>query len=422
MSGPSVPYSGNPASYAESVNVLSGSDTPGSTTLNTTSEGTLDRTANLRASTARVGQSWRLAFAATGPSNIASAATPQLFKPAFDASNGVWLFPYSAFATPTSTWVSGLSFSRGGDDGAFWTQLGGSASITPGDSAGILDMAACPDPATPGIVWAAVLTKNGAQLQVSSTFYTSSSWISKFTLSTSGSTVTDVEMAGIGSRVVVAISGTAGSVFGVYSGGSGASFGLVSSIMFTLGQKWSVKSNGSTLIVLPTFQVPRPTTPTLWTTADGVNFTAVNISSIIPAGAYAAGLAWSPLQSLWYMAVQVTNSVTAFYSSPDGITWTNVSTSSGPNLLIADFECSSNGLVLTTQDAAVLTNALESLIYFSTDWGVNWRPAGVGLQANLPSSAVGYSRARLASAPTQLLVGNSQYGRFSVVAGLPAHV
>ncbi len=49
MSGPSVPYAGNPSVWPPNVNVLSGSDTPGSAVLNTTSEGIIDRTAALGA-------------------------------------------------------------------------------------------------------------------------------------------------------------------------------------------------------------------------------------------------------------------------------------------------------------------------------------------------------------------------------------
>lgn len=429
MAGPSVPYAGNAANYPPNVNVLSGSDTPGSTTFNVTSEGALDRASFLLWSMSKAGQSYRIVQAVNG------SGTPQLYKPAFDPgagvlTAGVWLIAWAA--TLAGSWVTGVEWSYGADDkegpgpgavggGHFvWNQVGGSSSPTTTDTTGVADVSVCGDTGTPGIVWIAALTVNNAQLQVLDSSYTAGSWTSKYTLSTVGSTVSSVEMAPIGSRVVVAVGGASGTALGVYSGGTAAAFAAVGSITATAGTKWSLKSNGTTLIVLPTFI--RPTTPTLWTTTDGVTFTSVNISSIIPVGAFAAGLAWSSLQSLWYMAVQVSSTVTAFYSSPDGNTWTNVSSSPGPNLTIADFEVAGNALVLTTADTAIVTTNLDSLVFFSIDWGVNWRLASPAFQVNLSTGTTGYSRARIGSSPSRVLLGNSQQVRFSNTFGVPAHL
>lgn len=579
MSGPSVPYAGNPSSYPTSVNVLSGSDTPNSTTFNTTSEGGLDRSAWIRASVARPGQSWQPSWSVSG---LGGASTPQMYKGGVDANFGVFLVPYAYLSggtwslavselivdygvgpgpaplvnqtitqpilvganglasgwsassadilavsgpgtatfpeivplvglvdgaelqslsvffkvvshsgvpstmpslllrrrtmaagvpatdvylsstnqqfVPTpgsgSAWydsgnqqsfaytcnqnntidtsqyqyylevydeggtnaVSGNSYygvaltylSPDGGAPSGWHDLANQSSPTTADATGIFDAAVCGDPSSAGTIWCAALTDSGAQLQVSTTAYGSSSWTSRYTTSTSGLTFGTVEIAGIGNLVAVGVGCTAGSQCGVYAGGIGTSFSKVSSISVTGPLAWKVVSNGSLLIALPTFT--RQATPQLWKTVDGVTWTAENISGIVPVGSQPTGLAWSPLNSLWYMLV-ATSSTATVYSSPDGITWTAASgTISSSGFAAQDLAVIGNGLVVTSADEG---SRSESQYMYSADWGATWTLSpSVALEGNLSTGAVGYSRARLVSNGVQLLVNNSQNGRF----------
>jgi hypothetical protein len=404
-------YAGNSANYPAAVNVLSGSDLPNSTNFNTTSEATIDRTAYLAAAIPHVGQSWRPSF--PGSSLL---ATGQPYKPAWDYNIGAWLVPYMVGPT-LGAYALYVSWSHGLDDGGFWTQIGGAGSEIDSDTTGILDAAACADPATAGIVWSAALLSNSANLVIKDSSYTSSSWTTKFTQSLAGGTSLTVEMAGIGSRVVVGVGGSSGPVNGLFTGGTGASFTQAESEPFATD--WSVKSNGSLLIALPTECAPT----ILYTTTDGITFTSRSITSLVPAGATTVGVAWSPLTALWYLCVQVTSSEIKIYSSPDGITWTAVTSATGPDIEAADFEVQSNGMMVTTIDTPVLSLTTAAQFFFSPDFGVSWYPntfiAPALFPSNLASSAVGYSRARLASSTTQFLATNSKYGRFSNVAGLP---
>lgn len=405
------PYAGDPTNYPEDVDIIDDSDPPNASNFNVANEGALDRTENLRASTARVGEGWRKSFLATALNTAA-----QSYQPAADIGSGTFLVPV-ALGPTLGAFGAAVYWSYGADDDAEWAQVG-LAALGTSDTTGYIDIVACSD-STPGIVWCAAALDNSAQLVIKHNLYTSGSWVTApgGTISMAATTVKALAMAAIGSRIVVGVGGFPGAALGIYTGSASVAFTQVGSIAWgPTDVRWIIKSNGSVCLVVPGFF---RTNGFLWTTTDGITFTARDISALVPVGAYIAGLAWAPLKSLWYLAVQTSGTTTAFYSSPDGASWTIVP-GTGPNLQIADLECSSNGLVLTILDVAFVTTTLESRFYFSTDWGVHWRASGVGLFDNLAGGAEGYTRARLAAGPLQLLAGNSKRLRFSQLAGFPA--
>lgn len=401
-------YAGNAGNYPSAVNILSGSDVPNTTTFNTAYEGTLDRTAFLHGAVPLVGQSWRPSF---GVATV-HASSIRFMHPGWDPLEGTWL---TAVEGPTLGDTGGFVYwSFGADDGAGWTQVGTAEIDT--DPTGMRDLAVCADYATPGKLWVAMILDTAGQINVYNVPSYTGAWTNVVTLD---STAPDnVEIATIGTTVVVAYGGTDGTspthVKYKPSGGSWTTAPIA--ITATTGDKiaWLLKTNGSLIVACPIFNAP------LWTSPDGITWTEQSTGAIEPSLSKAAGLAWSSVTQLWYIVIQLTSSTTKIYSSPDAITWTAVA-ASGPALSVADFACVSNGLVITTSDATVLGVVKTSRTYFSPDFGVTWYPAFATFQGN-NSPGLSFLRARMAASESGLLACNALHARFSNVAGLPPHL
>ena len=352
-----------------------------------------------------VGAAWRPAFTAA---DVNSGGGAQLYKPAWDAEDAVWLLPLAASGATVVAW------SCGADDGAQWRPVA-TGAIGSADTTGIIDAAATVDP-TAGVVWGASLQANNALLVIALATFGAGSWTTKASITTVGMVPLSVEMATIGSRIVVAVGGTSGSIIGLYSGSSTVSFAQVGSVAGTNHQGWALKSNGSLLIACPTIVQPTE----LWTSTDGITFAPRSLGTLLPGTATwtPIGLAWSAWSALWYLAIQVTGGTgaslgVAIFSSPDGGTWTE--TSSGFNQQAADLAAAGPSLILTTTDQTVLGVAGTSTMFVSEDAGATWTATTPAAQGNISSGSVGYTRARVQGSGNQFLVANSAQARFSTL-------
>lgn len=423
-------YSGNPGSYPATVNVLSGSDLPNSTNLNTAPEGALDRTAFLYAGREHPGTNWfpefkvdqQMGSGAPYFYNGPFAQSSALLAAAWDASTSRWL---TLIADKTVTPPTlGLYATYGMDLGnaANWVSLPATSQTfgAANASAG----ACCADPATSGVYWAAAIAQAGGAFVYR---FDGTAW-------TQEDTITDATWNDYYSIELIPFTDASGNKRLVYfydgasstlrstlaSSPTGWTTVLSPPLATTTG--WLLKAggtSGSPLAIL----MPRASGSSYhyWTSPDGVTWTQQNM----PAGTSPpAGLVWSPAHALWFCIIQATSSTTYVYTSPDGVTWTDLG--NGPlNVTVSDLAVIGNTLVaMLAEGTAVGMGAGASRAMFSVDGGVTWRSTQATLDANntAGSSAYGsaaYTRPRLAGSGNGLVMYDALRVRFSHQCGLP---
>ncbi len=184
--------------------------------------------------------------------------------------------------------------------------------------------------------------------------------------------------------------------------------------------KWILKSNGTTCLAIPSVAG----NPSSYRTVDGTTVTSAIISAIgsteIP-----IDVAWNANKQLWLLVTQVTGTPPKpqhFYTSPDGLAWTAIS-SLTYQLPISSIVASGSYWLALSEN---LTTSSQAQLIFSPD-GVRWYASQTflsqtGLPTNVPTM--------LAASPTQvaatgmmisgLLPSGACTYRFSLESGLPA--
>ena len=400
MSGPSIPYAGNATSFPPNVNVLGGSDTPGSTVFNTTSEGTLDRTAYLAAMAPRVGNNWLPASNAQ-----VLASTYYTAAAAWDAKNAIWVI---GFLDTGSSSKLQMYTSNGIDPlvtGAYAQQQGGGSTGLA--NTGAQDWSAvCADPTTATKYWAFTTSSTA----IHADFAFANTWTNSRTL-TGLTAVTGVSACSFGSVVIYALgSSNVGTVrLSTFNGSSWIDFSP------SVAQHWVLCPTNPALVLA----VPKYTTGasvSYYTSPDGLIWTTRS-ATFITGSFYCVGVVWSAAAQLWIAAT--TDATHAkFYSSPDAIAWTQI----GSGTITAnlnEFGCGANGLVCALE---VNGDGTQSII-FSPDSGATWYAAGgypVGGLLGPGSGVSGNTASRVASGPNGVLAFNNTYLRWTAVVGLPA--
>ncbi len=334
MSGPSVPYAGNPANYPAAVNILGGSDTPATTTLNTTSEGILDRTAWLRAnldSTAVWG--W-------GPvapvASVISPSTGVTVAPSacYDPVGQQWLIA-AEIPLSMNDWGGALTTIDGGRTfsylGTFDNNTGAHPSVVQADAVAtdgagnvlfILPGATlggptlvvprfCFGPASPYAP--AVHSYTGTQATVQTAFWHPG--------------------AGLFVEVEATVISTTwnGGAFSATASGSVAPVSLTSSLPASwtgatgsaLNGIYATVNTGGSLALVGIGGVAGTSASRLMTITAALSFTDLGSPSPLGSNAQVQGVAWSAFNSLWGI-LTYDGSNSHLWTTPDLSTWTEV--------------------------------------------------------------------------------------------------
>lgn len=255
-----------------------------------------------------------------------------------------------------------------------------------------------------GVLW--VVTTNGSASNAVNVSYGGGAFITP----TSVNSPTDFKIAAIGTTIVGAIGSSvaAGILCEVTTGG------LVEYVATLTVQSWALKSNGTYALAVPLQAGP----PSVYKTTTGTSWTSSSLSGVIGTSDVPIDIAWSPYLSKWLMAVSVSGgNNTAFYSSPDGVTWTATGTtlsSSNPFKSL----CAIGAIwVGTTYNSSTYVGQLAH----SPD-GVSWYASPVFLRpgfANTPVVVSGITTLVSASLIPYATTGEAGVIRFSPSAIVP---
>lgn len=157
-----------------------------------------------------------------------------------------------------------------------------------------------------------------------------------------------------------------------------------------------------------------------YTSPDGVTWTNQTFS-IIGANDSVAGLTFGvdAAGSAWFLAVNNSSSVNSrIYRSPDGLVWTLVHTMAitcfgALTVQISELISQGSLLVAACTDAS---SGGPSIQIFSANGGISWWQVPNGF---LAANASSYSRPRIHGSDVGLLVHNGEYIRFSQAMGIP---
>lgn len=365
------------------------------------------------------GLDWRMPWVA---SSLDSTGTTNFLGAGWDPNTSRWLF---VIYEDVAGSFQPLVYESWGDDGK-GVQIGGGTFVAgpdTGGSAGVDCAAVCADGATVGGAWAAARLHNAATLTIATTPEASGgTWTVKRTVTGTPALNYMVAMASLSSGAIIYVTG--GPLAGANvisgstnSGGTWTDTALLGSLGIGQNPYWLIASSGTMALVVPAFWTPPGGNGLAWQSTDGVTWSS-NAMTFQGAHDQVVGLVWQPLAQLWILALQtavLTSPATcAFYSSPDGITWTKIANGPGKTL-IADLGTMANGLVCTLSDA---TDRSSGMI-FSPDLGVTWYASQFPMTDNAVNPSTGYTRSRLISSATGLAWHNSKIARFSPLAGLP---
>jgi len=422
-----VPYSGNPGNWPANVTVLSGSDLPSSTTFNTAYEGLADRTAFDFFGRAHPGLNWFPEFKVdqemgsgapyfyNGPFAQGSA----LLAAAWDPNTSRWiaLIADNGVSPPTPALFATYGMDLG--NAANWWGTGAYGITNPSSGA------CCADPATSGVYWAAAIAQAGGVYVYR---FDGSNWfLEDTTTDATWNYYYSVEIIpftdGSGNKRLIYFYNGASSTLKYALASSPSAWTTALSPPLATTDGWLLKAGGPSASPLAIL-MPRASGSSYhyWTSPDGVTWTQQNM----PAGINPpAGLVWSPAHALWFCIIQATSSTTYVYTSPDGVTWTDLG--NGPlNVTVSDLAVIGNTLVaMLAEGSAVGMGAGASRAVFSIDGGVSWHSTQATLDANntAGSSAYGsaaYTRPRLAGSGNGLVMYDALRARFSHQCGVPA--
>jgi len=403
-------YAGNPSNYPASVNILSGGDAPNTANFNTAYEGTLDRTAFLRARTANAVQNWYPSILpASFPANSSDNAGTVVYGAAWNPKTAQWLVLTSNDnASGNNKRVSAyLTYgedpaSAGIPNGHFGTSAvaqDGSVVVDPNNTSGFL---------------AALTYTSGSSLVFKCVGTT---WTQVHTFSSDGS-VAMCSFGGYGifftvgitvpanGDVIISSTADSGSTWSTYTYTLSLSASYVSAV--------EIKASASLVIAVPISYSGSSGLNDYFTSPDGVTWTHRTFS-FLGSHDLIVGISWQPLAAVWVVAVQtsvLSGTTTAFYSSPDGVTWNLIT--AGPAVTLSDIESVGPVLVCALQQPA---NATPCNIMSSEDVGATWYLN----QGTLPGMAsTGTSNPAVVTNGNQIFAFNANNLRFSNVAGLPA--
>jgi hypothetical protein len=234
---------------------------------------------------------------------------------------------------------------------------------------------------------------------------------------------TDVRAIVFGGRIVLAIGSQAPGDSMLTSTADGGTTWSDTNIA-PIGQGinfWRMAASPTLLMAAPWAQ-ENPQLMGLYTSADGISWTTHAVSF---AGAQDAirGVAYDAVRGLFVVAVQTAQNASpassAFFTSPDGVLWTEVGT--GPSgVSVSDIGVVGSCWVCTALDAG---DAQGSQLMFSADGGATWRMVQAGFLSNVSSGSHGwyYAPPQLAvQGGPGLLAFNGAGFRFSKMPGLPA--
>lgn len=423
-----VPYAGNPANYPEDVEILSGSDAPSTTSINTPFENLADRTAYL--------------YAQLGHQN-AQNWSPEF---QFDSAGGFnWVG--MGWSPIVSQWLlfgghvanGMLATTYGLDEGtaAAWTEVGGATFA----NVGTIGYGACSaDPSTGSNFWCATTDPvNAPNNHQKLWLYNGSSWSNApggWSSYTAAGTVYGVELCTFGSYLILARSGTGTGDSELLSSNNGFSTWTTFSSPPAAGANgtWYLKSNaGMPGVVTPTVVAVQGWTGAgltgggtggqglgdVYYSTDGHTWnTSTSLAGIMAATDAVVGLAWTQDANgpCWLAAVQPASGVTYFCRSPDGDSWTLQSGGVSTKFTISDMAAYGGVLVAVVLEPSIA--AFSGPHIFSTNGGVTWYPTQATFTSNI--SAVGLNRPRVIASPTGFMMSNGVWTRFSSLSGLPA--
>lgn len=395
-------YAGNDANYATAVNIISGSDAPGSAVFQTGYEGGLDRSAYQQN---RGGLSPLVTlgtqFDASTITGTPSGPYAVCFNDTGFATDPVAGQNWLLLVWGASTTVLQVFYGFG--DGTPWTQVGGNVTYSQSGTSMCVDSAG-------NIYIAGVsgLTATEADIYKCAPL---GSFASNLVIS-GVSGLSDLQIATLGTALFYAVGSSTASNASV-SGGSGGGFTALTV------SKWIVRSSPTMVLFIPASTAG----------SNGIAYKATGTATFSSA-AIALGstdvpqdLAWSAAWNLWFLVVKTSTGGTTIWSSPDGASWTLVKSMTtlphpttgiaavGPHL-IAVIDATPTGGV--GAPSRLLTSSDGGVTWYAEQTGVLEKPGMFGVNPN-----------RVIAAPNQIMsvamVPRSNvtqpYMRFSAIMG-----
>jgi hypothetical protein len=341
MSGPSVPYVGDPSNYPASINILGGSDTPASTTFNVTSEGLADRTAWLRSAvdtSTLMEWSTTIAVADLIPPSTSVAVNPSAcFEPltqqwliAADIDQGTSPADFGGLlATPDwgRTWNQTFSYANKNSTG------GGLGVICPNaiatDGAGNIFYVLPPDAVTTPLANArfafSTLTVSpaahqytGTQASVQTAFWHPGA---NLFIEVEATVVSSIWNGGAFSATATGATAPTSLLSSLPASWTGATGGTLHGI-------YAAVNTGGSLALVGIGAAAGSSASRLMTISAALAFTDLGSPSPLGSNAQIQGVAWSAFNSLWgVLTYDGTNS--HLWTTPDLSTWTEVATWTG---------------------------------------------------------------------------------------------
>jgi hypothetical protein len=128
--------------------------------------------------------------------------------------------------------------------------------------------------------------------------------------------LSDVRVAAIAGKFILAAGSSTATAATLFYLAAGSAPPLTSALTGLTVSKWILKSNGTTVLAIPSIGGAS----SVYSTTNGTSWT----SSALPIGSLTPlDLAWSEALQLWLLSTNASQ----FYTSPDGVTWT----STGPS-------------------------------------------------------------------------------------------
>lgn len=335
-----------------------------------------------------------------------------LMDACWDSSTNLWIVAIFGTTGPQIS-VFG-SYGLDGNTQATWVALGTVGSNPDAN------VSVAPDANTAGNLWLGISSSASGGSFVTY-LWSGASWSSQHTWFSGSAPLPSGPLFGtihpFDGRNVLALGSLSGNGGGFYQASGGTPLFSISGVTtgpIKMADNTGNGGPGNLLVAVPSFAG----TFVYWTSPDGVTWTQRTLASFpIPSGDSIFGICWAQdaVGPCFIVGVNGPGHVAYFFRSADGITWTVQSTPSGmgegtdlaavgPSVYCAQIDASSAG---------------PSGAAFSIDGGVTWYFSQAVLTTNLALGSY-YTPRSVRASSFSFFTFNSLWFRFSSLSGVPA--